>query len=65
MKGSLPRSTREPSPASAAGRTVTEPAMATSTTSIVPTPMEVKTLAPVNSMPAIAITTVVPETSTA
>ena len=44
---------------------MTEPSTATATTSIVPTAIEVKTALPAMSMPAMAIRTVRPETSTA
>ena len=60
-----PLSTRWPSFASSAGRTDSEPIIATATISIAPTAIDVKTALPVNSIPAIAISTVRPETSTA
>ena len=63
--GTRPFSTLSPSLESTAGSTVTEPSTATATTSIVPIAIEVKTALPAISMPAIAISTVTPETSTA
>ena len=48
-----------------AGRKVIEPSTATATTSIVPTPKAVKIGLPANSSPAIAVSTVRPEMSTA
>ena len=60
-----PRSTRSPSFESAAGRTVSEPTTAQSTTSIVPNAIEVKILLLAMNIPAIAISTVTPEISTA
>ena len=57
--------TRSPSFASSAGRTVSEPITATSTTRIVPIPSEVKTLLPESISPPAAVITVSPETSTA
>ena len=60
-----PLSTRSPSAASIAGRKVTEPSIATATTIIVPTANEVNVALPVRNKPAIAIITVIPETSTA
>ncbi len=39
--------------------------MATNTTSIAPIPIESNTLLPVSSIPAMAISTVIPEASTA
>jgi hypothetical protein len=51
--------------ASIAGRKVSEPSMATATTSIVPMPKPTNSGLPANSSPAIAVITVMPETSTA
>ena len=51
--------------ASIAGRKVSEPSTATATTSIVPTPKPTKIGLPANSSPPIAVSTVMPETSTA
>jgi hypothetical protein len=51
--------------ASTAGSTVSEPTTATATTRIVPVANEVKVASPAMYMPAIAIITVRPETSTA
>ena len=65
MNGTRPFSTLSPSLEMTAGRTVTLPSIATATTSIVPTAKEVKTALPARNMPAIAIITVRPETSTA
>ena len=65
MNGTRAFSTLSPSFDSTAGRTVTEPSMATATTSIVPTANEAKTALPARNMPAMAIITVTPETSTA
>ncbi len=48
-----------------AGRTVTEPMIATATTSIVPMPSEMNTALPVRSIPAMAVITVSPEIRTA
>ena len=50
---------------SIAGRKVSEPSMATATTSIVPMPKPTKIGLPANSSPAIAVITVMPEMSTA
>ena len=50
---------------STAGRTVSEPSIATATTIIVPTEKDMNVLSPERNMPAIAIRTVMPETSTA
>ena len=50
---------------SSAGRTVTEPTIATATTMIVPVANDVKVELPVKYMPAIATMTVKPEISTA
>ncbi len=60
-----PSSTRSPSLPSSAGSTVIEPTIATSTTIIVPRPSEVKIFEPENIIPAAAVMTVRPETSTA
>ena len=60
-----PFSTRSPSQASSAGRTVSDPTTATATTMIVPVANDVKVDAPPRYMPAIATITVRPETSTA
>ena len=60
-----PFSTLSPSLPSSAGSTVSEPTIAVNTTSIAPKPSEVKTFEPVSNMPAIAISTVNPDTSTA
>ncbi len=59
-----PFSTLSPSFARIAGSTVSEPIIATATTSIVATPNETNVLSPVNRSPAIAIITVTPEMST-
>ena len=48
-----------------AGSTVSEPTIAASTTIIVPSPIVVKSELPETNMPAMAISTVVPEISTA
>ena len=63
--GIRPFSTRSPSLESTAGSTVSEPSIATATTSIVPTEKDMNVLSPERNMPAIAISTVMPETSTA
>ena len=60
-----PLSTRCPSFESSAGRIDSEPISATATISIAPTAIDVKIALPVKSMPAIAISTVNPEMSTA
>ena len=65
MNGMRPLSTRSPSFESRAGRTVSEPIIATPTTRIVPVAIEAKPLSPVKYMPAMAAMTVKPETSTA
>ena len=65
MTGTLPHSIRSPRTAMIAGRTVTEPTMATATTSIVPMPSETNTALPVRSIPAMAVMTVSPEIRTA
>ena len=62
--GIRPRSTLSPSFDSIAGRTVSEPSIATPTTRIVPVAIELKPLSPVRYMPAIAAMTVKPETRT-
>ena len=54
-----------PSLESIAGRNVTLPSIATATTSIVPTAKLEKVALPARNMPAMAIITVTPETSTA
>ena len=59
-----PFSTRSPSFESTAGRTVSEPIIATATTIIVPIDIEMNVLSPENSIPAIAISTVMPEIRT-
>src|ERR671937_538830 len=51
--------------AETAGRTVTEPIIATATTMIEPMPSAVKMLRPAKNIPAMAIITVEPATSTA
>ena len=56
---------RSPSLPSSAGSTVSEPTSEVKTTSIAPIPIEVKIFVPANSIPAIAISTVTPEISTA
>ena len=63
--GTRPFSTLSPSLDSTAGSTVSEPSIATATTSIVPTANEVNDALPARNMPAMAIITVTPETSTA
>ncbi len=50
---------------SIAGRTVSEPTIATATTRIVPTAKDSKTALPARNIPAIATMTVMPEMSTA
>ena len=50
---------------SIAGRKVSDPSIATATTSIVPIPKPTKIGLPANSSPAIAVITVIPEISTA
>ncbi len=62
--GMRPFSTRSPSFESSAGNTVSDPSIATPTTSIVATPNETNVLSPVKSIPAIATITVKPEMST-
>ena len=62
----MPRpSTRAPTFDSTAGSTVSEPSIATATTTIVPVANDVNVAAPARYIPAIAIITVIPETSTA
>ena len=60
--GIRPFSIRSPSQASSAGRTVSEPTIATATTMIVPVAKEAKVGSPAMYMPAIATITVKPET---
>ena len=60
-----PFSTRSPSLPSSAGRTVSEPIIATATTIIVPIEKDMNTLSPERNMPAMAMRTVMPEISTA
>ena len=55
---------RAPSSSSTAGRTVTEPATAQATTAIVPLATPLKMSEPITYWPAMAIATVLPETST-
>ena len=59
-----PNSMRSPSLDRIAGRTVSEPIMATSTATIVPTANETNVLSPDRNMPAMAIMTVMPEIRT-
>ena len=61
----LPRSTRSPSFDMTAGRTVSDPTIATATTVIVPVANDVNVGAPARYMPAMAVITVNPDTSTA
>ena len=63
--GTRPLSTLSPSTDSTAGSTVSEPIIATATTTMVPVANEVNVGAPARYMPAIAIITVKPETRTA
>ena len=63
--GMRPLSARSPSTDSSAGSTVSEPSIATATTTIVPVANDVNVAAPARYMPAIAAITVTPETSTA
>ena len=58
-------STLSPSQERIAGRTVSEPIIATATTIIVPIANDMNVLSPETSIPAIAIITVMPEISTA
>ena len=60
-----PFSTLSPSFDSTAGSTVSDPSTATATTTIVPTANDMNVALPVRNIPAIAIITVRPETSTA
>ena len=62
--GIRPRSMRGPRSCSSAGRTVTEPATAHATTTIVPAAIPLKMSEPTTNWPAIAIATVVPAIST-
>ena len=63
--GTRTLSTRSPSQDSIAGRTVSEPSIATATTIIVPTANDMNVLSPEKNIPAMAIMTVTPEISTA
>ncbi len=63
--GTPPFSTRSPSQDRIAGRTVSDPTSATATTRIVPVANDWKVGVPAKYIPAIAIITVNPETSTA
>ncbi len=63
--GTLPFSTRSPSIESSAGSTVSEPSTAVITTRMVAKDIALKVAMPVRNMPAMATTTVMPETSTA
>ncbi len=65
ISGTRTLSTRSPSHESIAGRTVSEPIIATATTIIVPIAKDMNVLSPEKNMPAIAIITVKPEMSTA
>ena len=65
MIGTPPFSTRSPSHASIAGSTVSDPMTAIATTMIVPVANDSNVGAPARYIPAIAIITVRPETSTA
>ena len=65
LNGTRPHSTRSPSFDSTAGSTVNEPSTAIATTMIVPVANDMKVALPVTYMPAIAMITVTPETSTA
>ena len=60
-----PFSTLSPVSESSAGSTVSEPSIATPTTAIVPVANDANVDAPPKYIPAIAIITVTPETSTA
>ena len=62
--GTRSRSTLSPSFESNAGRTVSDPSIATATTVIVAAPNDAKSESPVRNMPAIATMTVLPEMST-
>ena len=59
------RSTQRPSLASSAGSTVSEPRTATATTRMAPTASEEKVASRARNMPAIAMMTAMPETTTA
>ncbi len=63
--GIRPFSVRSPSIDSRAGSTVSDPSIATATTTMVPVANEVNVGAPAKYIPAMAIMTVMPETSTA
>ena len=63
--GIRPFSVRSPSSDSRAGSTVSDPIIATATTAIVPVANDVNVDAPAKYIPAIAVITVMPETSTA
>ena len=63
--GTRPFSTRSPIHEIIAGSTVREPTIATPTTIIAPSPIPMNSLSPERNMPAIAVITVSPETSTA
>ena len=63
-RGMRPRSIRGPSSCNTAGNTVTDPAIAQTTTAIVPLAIPLKMLDPIANCPAIAIATVVPAIST-
>ena len=65
MSGTRTLSTRSPSHDSIAGRTVSEPIIATATTIIVPMANDMNVLSPEKNIPAIAIITVTPEMRTA
>ena len=65
MIGARPFSTLSPSLEITAGSTVTEPTIATATTSTVPSANDVNTALPARNIPAIAVITVSPEMSTA
>jgi len=58
-------STRSPIADSSAGSTVSDPSMATPTTTTVPVAQAVKVAAPARYIPAIDVITVRPDTSTA
>ena len=62
--GTRSRSTLSPSLDSKAGSTVSEPSTAIATTAIVAIAIEAKIWSPVRNMPAIAVMTIRPETST-
>ena len=65
MNGTRPLFTRSPSFDRIAGSTVSDPNIAIDTTRIVPVANEANVAAPPRYMPAIALITVTPETSTA